>query len=221
MFRIGALHATTHILARDYARHTIEICSLHHPTLLTTDEVTRIRPPFQEGGLREWREEQDRNPKQYRGNHPIDVIDHNPIEELGVASKYKTGDSEYQRAEGNLWWRAYGFGYSLERFGGADRILGSLDGDLGGGRFERRVDGYGQKYVRIAMMELAGCREDDLEMEDRRYFPGDRLSFTDIDPSFPEPEPDRTVIRTDFLGDRSVSLQTWILSGSILTSVPT
>ncbi|MCO5223352.1 MAG: hypothetical protein M9947_17515 [Thermomicrobiales bacterium] len=215
MFRREAPHATTHILARDYARHTIEICLLHHPTLLSTDEIARIKPPFQDGGIRAWGEEQDRNPNEYRyGNRPIDLYDHNPMEELGIASKYDTGSSGYQRAEANLWWRAYSLGYSLDRFGMTDQSLARLDGEIGGDRFEKRVYGYGEKYVRIAAMELAGCREDALELEERRNFPGDRLSLTDIDPSFPESEPDRPVISSDFLGDRSASLQEWILTGS-------
>lgn len=104
--------------------------------------------------------------------------------------------------------------YTLERFGAVDQALAWLDRELGGDRVASRVDGYGAKYVRIAAMELAGLREDEGLLEKYRHFPGDRLSFVDIDPSFPDPAPNRVVVMEDFLGDRTTDLRDWILNGT-------
>ena len=54
MFKPNAPHSTTHILARDYARRTIDIALIHHPDLLTDDERKYITPPFTQGGIRKW-----------------------------------------------------------------------------------------------------------------------------------------------------------------------
>lgn len=214
MFAAGAPHATTHLLARDYARLTIEVALLHRPDLLGAEERARIRPPFRDGGNRAWGREPDRNRGAYRGgNHPIDFLDDNPLEALHIASKHHAGSPEYREGEENLWWRIYGLGYSLDRFGHLDIEIGYLDRGLGGGRYVRRADGYGRKYSRIATLELAGLRDDRGLMERAWRGPGERLSLVDIDPSFPEPPPDRAVVRDDFLGDRAVPLRDWILGG--------
>ncbi len=214
MFRPGAQHATTHTLARDYARLTIEIALLHHPDLLTAEERKRISPPFADGGVREWGRDRDRNRGQYRGgNRPIGVVDHNPLNDLGVYGGEGDWADAAREAEEQLWWRIYGLGYSLDLFGEIDQELSSLDGRMGGHRFVKRVDGYGAKYCRIATLELAGLRDDLGLIERWSDRAGERLSLVDIDPSFPEPEPDRPVISADFLGDRSLSLQDWILNG--------
>lgn len=217
MFRPGAQHATTHILARDYSRHTIDVVLLHHPSLLTDEEQARTKPPFHDGGFREWGEEADRNPGQYRyGNRPIDEQDHNPLDSLQIygSSQDEHAWRENSRiAEANLWWRIYDLGYTFERFSEIDQDLSRLDTEYGGDRFERRVDGYGGKYCRVATLELAGLRGDRGLMERNRDDPEERLSFVDIDPSFPVPEPDRPMVSADFLGDRATPLQDWILAG--------
>ena len=56
MFKPNAPHSTTHILAHDYARRTIDIALIHHPNLLTDDERECTTPPFIDGGIREWGE---------------------------------------------------------------------------------------------------------------------------------------------------------------------
>ena len=70
MFKPNAPHSTTHILARDYARRTINIALIHHPDLLTDDEQRYITPPFTQGGIREWGESKDRNEGEYRDGMP-------------------------------------------------------------------------------------------------------------------------------------------------------
>ena len=46
MFKPDAPHSTTHILARDYARRTIDIALIHHPDLLTDDEPAPLQMDF-------------------------------------------------------------------------------------------------------------------------------------------------------------------------------
>ena len=53
VFKENAPNSTTHILARDYARRTIEICLLHHPKLLSESEIQNVRPPYTFGGIRD------------------------------------------------------------------------------------------------------------------------------------------------------------------------
>ena len=69
MFKSKAPHATTHILARDYAKRTIDIALIHHPDLLTEDERERMTPPFTDGGIREWGESK----KKGEGSSPIQM----------------------------------------------------------------------------------------------------------------------------------------------------
>ena len=69
LFKHKAPHATTHILARDYAKRTIDIALIHHRTLLSDDERERINPPFTDGGIREWGESE----KKEEGPPPIQM----------------------------------------------------------------------------------------------------------------------------------------------------
>ena len=59
MFKPNAPHATTHILARDYAKRTIDIALIHEPKLLSDDQRERINPPYTDGGIREWGESEN------------------------------------------------------------------------------------------------------------------------------------------------------------------
>ena len=71
MFKPSAPYSTTHILARNYARRTIEIALLHSPDLLTDDEQRHITPPFTHGGIREWGESEDRNAEDYQDGNAL------------------------------------------------------------------------------------------------------------------------------------------------------
>jgi len=74
IFKPNAPFGTTHILARDYARRTIDITLIHHRDLLTAEERERITPPFTDGGIKKWGQSEDRNKDEYRnGNAPIQM----------------------------------------------------------------------------------------------------------------------------------------------------
>ena len=126
MFKPNARHSTTHILARDYARRTIDIALIHHPDLLTADEKRYITPPFTEGGIREWGESEDRDAGGYRdGNLPLHMDFENYT--LGRLVKdrrnYDSEHDEYKRVRANIFWRIYDLGYSLDSFGEIDKWL--------------------------------------------------------------------------------------------------
>lgn len=127
VFAPQAPHATTHLLARNYARRTIEIAAHHRPDVLAGEQLERTRPPYEEGGIRDWGESVDRNHGEYReGNSPIGLLDADPMDRLGPdISKYQSNTPQYKQAKANLWWRIYDLGYSLESFGSVDRQLAS------------------------------------------------------------------------------------------------
>lgn len=215
MFAPGAPHATTHLLARNYARRIIEIAVRHQPGILTEEQLERTRPPYEEGGIREWGESEDRNEGEYReGNHPFGFLDEDPMNRLGPdISKYHPDTPQYEKAKANLWWRIYDLGYSLEKFG-------SVDGQLASSSYRRSshedggwVDGYGRKYSWIATCEFAGFRDDlgllKSEWEDEQ----ENWTHVDLDPSFPEQLPSYELVPGDLLGDREQDLRDWVSSG--------
>ncbi len=203
MFKPNAPHATTHILARDYAKRTIDIALIHHPTLLS-DERERITPPFTDGGIREWGESENRE----EGPPPVQM----DFKDYTLKSLTKVDDSapaEYKRVKANVYWRIYDLGFSLESFGEIDRWLAEDNsrkfGRSGDGR---KIDRYGKKYSWIAYYELAGFRKDDNLLSD--YYDRTRSLYIDIDPSFPDEHREYNLAREDFLGDRETSTEQWV-----------
>jgi len=215
MFKPNAPYATTHILARDYARRTIGIALIHHPDLLTEEERKRIMPPFTDGGIREWGESEDRNESEYQeGNAPIQMDFGNYT--LGRLVKdranYDFEHKEYRRARANIFWRIYDLGYSLNTFGEIDKWI--VRGNWQYGRAARgKTDRYGKKYSWIAFYELAGFRQD-LGLLDEWYDDA-RISDADIDPSFPVEVQEYNLIQADFLRDRDLPVEEWILHGGL------
>ena len=212
MFKPKAQHSTTHILARDYARRTIDIALIHHPDLLTDDERKHITPPFIQGGIRKWGEGKDRNEGEYRdGNAPLGMDFENYT--LGGLVKdrgpYDFEHDEYKHVRANIFWRIYDLGYSLERFGEIDKRLARDNLRYGRSADGRKTDRYGKKYSWIAYYELAGLRQDKNLLPD--YYDDPRIPDIDIDPSFPIGQREYNLVKEDFLGDRKISVEEWIL----------
>ena len=204
MFKPNAPYSTTHILARDYARRTIDIALIHHPDLLTKDEGERITPPFTDGGIREWGESENME----EGPPPVQM----DFDVYTLKSLIKVDDSapdEYKRVKANVYWRIYDLGFSLESFGEIDRWLAEDNyrkyGRSGDGR---KTDRYGKKYSWIAFYELAGFRQDNNLLSD--YYDNSRTLYTDIDPSFPDEHREYNLVTEDFLGNREVTTQQWV-----------
>ena len=212
IFKPDAPHATIHILARDYAKRTIDIALIHHSDLLTDDERGRITPPFTDGGIRVWGESEDRNKGEYeKGPAPLQMDFENYT--LGTLVKgrapYNHEHPEYKRVVANIRWRIYDLGFSLESFRGIDGLLLTENyrkyGRSGDGR---KTDRYGKKYSWIAFYELAGFRQDNNLLSD--YYDNSRTLYTDIDPSFPDEHREYNLVTKDFLGNREVTTQQWV-----------
>ncbi len=212
MFKSNAPHATTHILARDYARRTIDVALIHHPDLLTANERARITPPFTDGGIREWDESEDRNKGEHeKGPAPLQMDFKNYT--LGSLVKGRAPYNEppeYKRVVANIRWRIYALGYTLESFGEIDgRLLNENYRKYSRAGDGRKTDRYGKKYSWIAYFELAGFRQDQGNLRD--FYDNGRCIEADIDPSFPEKHREYNLVREDFLGDHKSSTEQWVL----------
>ena len=211
MFKPNAPHSTTHILARDYARRTIDIALIHHPDLLTDDERKYITPRCTDGGIQEWGESEDRNAGEYiDGNAPLwpDFENYTLGQLVKDRSNYDFKHDEYKRVRANIFWRIYELGYSLDNFGEIDKWLARGNMEYYRSADGNQTDRYGQKYSWIAFYELAGFRQDKNLLSE--YYDDLRISDADIDPSFPA-EPEKcNLVEEDFLGDREISVEEWI-----------
>ncbi len=210
MFRRGAQHATTHILMRDYARHTIEAALLHMPDILPRRQIAYIRPQFKFGGIRRWGRSQDRDKDRASPGSPMHMDFHNYT--LGALvrnrNNYDFKHSGHKQVVENIFWRIYSLGYSLDKFEKIDKDIGSWNWRSEGGN---KVDRYGKKYCWIAFFELAGYRAD--TGKSGRDQVDQRIPEVDIDPSFPIEPPALRVIRGDFVGKDNASVAGWIKSG--------
>ena len=203
MFKPNAPHATTHILARDYAKRTIDIALIHYPDLLTEDQREHITPPFTDGGIREWGESENRE----EGSSPVQMDFKNYT--LGRLIKYNSVPGEHKRIIANVYWRIYDLGFSLKNFREIDKRISGENWSLGRyNEHPRKIDRYGKKYSWIAFFELAGFRQDNSLLPER-YEDG-RISDADIDPSFPAEERKHNLVTKDFLGNREMSAEDWI-----------
>lgn len=213
MFKPDAPHATTHILARDYAKRTIDIALIHHPDLLTDDERERITPPFTDGGIREWDESKDLNKGEYRdGNAPLhmDFMNYTLGRLVKDRGNYDSQHPGYKRVLANIFWRIYDLGYSLENFGEIDKWLARDNFHYGRSAHGGKTDRYGKKYSWIAFYELSGFRQDNDLLRD--YDTSLRILDTDIDPSFPDEHLEYNLVTEDFLGDPEISAKDWIFN---------
>ena len=209
VFKPNAPHSTTHILARDYARRTIDIALIHHPDLLADDEQRYITPPFTEGGIRKWGKSKDKNAGEYRdGNAPLQMDFANYT--LGGLVKdrgnYDFEHNEYKRVRANIFWRIYDLGYSLDSFGEVDKEIARGNWHHGQSANGGKTDRYGKKYSWIAFYELAGLRQDKALLSD--YYDDLRIADADIDPSFAVEPQEYHLVKKDFLGDREISAST-------------
>ena len=215
MFKSDAPHSTTHILARDYARRTIDIALIHHPDLLTADERERITPPFTDGGIREWDEREKHGAGEYqKGPAPLQMDFENYT--LGSLVKdrgnYNYDHPEYKRVRANILWRIYDLGYSSDDFGEIDALLNRQNQVYARSADGRKTDRYGKKYSWIAFYELAGFRQDNDLLPD--YHENVRILDTDIDPSFPDEQYRYDLVKKDFLGDRNTSHKEWVFKSN-------
>ena len=216
LFAKNAKFSTTHILMRDYAKHTIDIALLHNSDLLTLRERKRITPPFKDRGIESWGKAEDRNKDEYRdGNYPFgfDFNNYTIGHLIPKRRNYDFDDPEYLELKSRIWWRIYNLGYSLERFGEIDKDIARDRYSFGRAADGGKIDRYGKKYCWIAYYEIAGYRQDKGLLKSE-WDSGDYKRFImDIDPSFPAEIQNVEIIKTDFLKSQSKSLSKWITEG--------
>ncbi|MCW3096200.1 MAG: hypothetical protein JWL77_1818 [Chthonomonadaceae bacterium] len=202
MFAPTAPHSTTHILAREYAKRTIDSALRHHPTLLTEAERLHIVPPYTFGGIRKWRSCKNC----YEGPLGFDFRNYTLGRLVQGRSPYDDKHRGYQTVKANILWRIYELGYTREAFESIDQQIAGSD------RSGRMADGskterYGKKYAWIAYFELAGFRKDRGLLKEHYT---DRLPDVDIDPSFPDRAEEGDIYEPDLLGNRNLSIEEWL-----------
>lgn len=207
MFIPNAPHATTHILARDYAKRTIDITLIHHPNLLTKLQRKYITPPFSDGGIRKW-EELEVDDNMHRGPLRMDFRNYTIGSLVKGRTNYNFEHTEYKRVLRNISWRIHELGYSQESFGNFDGRIGSRNQHFGRSANGGKTDRYGKKYSWIAYFEYAGYLQDqDLLPE---YYDHHRIGETDIDPSFPSEVNRYELVTQDYLGSDIEDPEEWI-----------
>lgn len=216
IFSKNAKYNTTHILARDYAKRTIDIALLHYPSLLNSFEKESIQYPLHNYPHLHWEEITDNNKGEYRdGNAPIhmDFKNYTIGRLIEGRRNYDNKHNEYKQVLSQIYWRIYDLGYSLEKFGEIDKNISSDNWHYSNHENTGHIDRYGKKYSWIAFYEMAGYRSD-LGLlkgwEDEDEF---RISDVDLDPSFPIELKEYNLFEelksNNFLGNEELPPESW------------
>lgn len=213
LFAEDAKYTTTHILARDYAKRTIDLALLHYPDLLEASEKELIKYPLQSYPHMEWGESKDRNDSRYSSPMHMDFKNYTIGRLINDRSNYDSEHNEYQLVLSQIYWRIYDLGYSLEIFGEIDNRIASDNWNSSRHENASKTDRYGKKYSWIAFYEMAGYRSD-LGLlkgwDDENEF---RISDVDIDPSFPTELKQYNLFEgmtiNNFLGQEESSPEDW------------
>lgn len=214
MYAPDAPHATTHMLARDYAYRTIELARRHVPDLLSDRELPHIKPPYTHGGIRAWGTSEDRDKERYRGGDAplqMDFANYTLGSLVDDRRNYDFDHPEYTKIRANVMWRIYDLGYSLNDFSRIDQSIANANMSHTDRAQPAKTERYGKKYARIAYFELAGYLQDQglpvVRAEDIRFHDAD------IDPSFPTIPACFPVVDKSFLGGDHATIAEWIRDG--------
>jgi len=216
LFADSATYSTTHALMRDFARHTIDLAVMHNPTMLDSSQRKRTTPPFAAGGIRRWgRGEAFESGAVIGYGEPfhMDFANYTLGRLVPDRGNYDFKNREYRGVVANIYWRLRQLGYSPADFHDVDKEIASSHWTGRSSANAGRIDRYGKKYLWISFYELYGYRHDRGLLKGRFSERDERPSDVDVDPSFPREPRDVQIVRADWLGDRSLSLQTWIDRG--------
>ncbi len=213
IFADDAPYSTTHIFARDYARRIIEIGLIHHPNLISEQEIMRIRTPNKIGAIRDLGEF-DYGEKEWGYGGPIRMDFSNYTIGRLVKNGHGYADPpEKQKVRRQIYCRIYELGWNEEKFKDAETALGR-ENYRGTGRTNRAdIERYGKKYSWIAYYEIAGFRDDQglLDNEYNEF----RVITPDIDPSFPIKPQNQKFFSTNLLGDMTKAVVDWYKNGGM------
>lgn len=214
MFAENAPYGTTHMLLREFATRTIELAVFHNPDLFLYEEIERSKPPFSDGGLRDWGQSEIAKEGRLGHDSPFRMDFENYTIGTVVPSRgnYNYSHEEYQKVRAQILWRVEQLGWSSELF---SEIESSIErGQHHWARTasdKKKTDRYGKKYSWVAYFEMSGLLHDQGVLEDWR----ERTSSVDIDPSFPERVRKGRVVKSDFLGDPEMEMKEWIKNGPL------
>lgn len=217
-FKKKAPCSTTNVLTRDYARGIIEVALLHKKDLLLPTQIRRVRPPYKDGGIRQWGRSEDKDKGKYRdGNAPLgmDFENYTLGHLVPNRNNYDYKNKGFIRIKENALWRIYQLGYSLEKFGDIDKSIVSNTRMDRNPDYAGKVDRYGKKYSWIAYHEILGLKMDKKEL-DRWWISEDgRSSEFDIDPSFPQtPRPERKPLISTILTKGPRKIKKWLVQSN-------
>jgi hypothetical protein len=211
-FDNGAQFGTTHLLTREYATRIVELAVLHGPDLFTPEELERTKPPFRDGGIREWGERHVEKNRYFGRDSPFRMdFENYALDRLVPDRKtYDFEHEEYRKVRSQILWRIEQLGWSEEMFREIDNSIEDRQRFYRVGSDARKVDRYGKKYSWIAFFEMSGFLHDHGVLEHWR----ERSSSVDIDPSFPEPVPEYFLIDYNFLGNPDIDTREWVANAS-------
>ncbi|QKF65968.1 hypothetical protein AVENP_0394 [Arcobacter venerupis] len=215
MFSSEAKYPTTHILARDYAKRTIDIALIHHSSLFTNSEKKLIKYPLKDYFHKEWGTIPNYKELKYRFGTPI----HMDFENYTIGrlveerSNYDSEHKEYKLILSQIYWRMYNLGYLFTKFEKIDKQIGNDSWRNSNNESASKIDRYGKKYSWIAFYEMAGHRSDLGLLKKWGNEDELRISDTDIDPSFPielrKYNLFEEINKNNFLGDLGKEAVTW------------
>ena len=213
MFAEGAPSGTTHSLMRDYATRIIEIALLHNPELFSFEEIQRSKPPFIDGGNREWGKCENSKEEHHSLDSPfrMDFENYTLGDLVPDRGNYDYKHEEYRKVRAQILWRVEQLGWSAELFKNVDSSIENEHFHPRIGGDTKKIERYGKKYSWIAFFEMAGLLHDQGKLEDWI----ERTSYVDIDPSFPERVTRSHLITADFLGDPEMDMKEWIANGPL------
>lgn len=214
----GAPFGTTHLLLREYATRTIGLAGFHDPSLFTPDEIKRSRPPFVDGGLRDWGESETKKKEIHGLNSPfrMDFENYTIGGLVPGRSNYDYKNEGYLKIRSQILWRISQLGWSNDVFNTVDSLIEKQRYWPRTGSDAYKTDRYGKKYSWIAYFEMSGLLHDQGVLESWRGRP----SSVDIDPSFPERVAKGHLIEADFLGDPEIEMKEWIVNGAVPDMTP-
>jgi len=213
MFAEGAPASTTHSLMREYATRIIEIMLLHNHELFSFEDILRSKPPFVDGGCREWGKSETSKEECYGLDSPfrMDFENYTLGDLVPDRGNYDYKHDGYREIREQILWRIEQLGWSVELFKNVDHSIENEHYNPRIGGDAKKIERYGKKYSWIAFFEMAGLLHDQGKMENWI----ERTSSVDIDPSFPKRATRGHLITVDFLGDPEMDMKEWIANGPL------
>ena len=218
LFAKQAPFSTTHALVREYTMRTIELAASCSPSVFSPEELERSRPPFSDGGLRQWGESETGNSREeLRG---ADSPFHMDFENYTLGTlvpgrgNYDYRHEGYRKIRSQVLWRVEQLGWTGALFKATDSEIAGEQYRPRGRRKATKTERYGKKYSWIAYYEMAGLQSD-LGLIGQGSQRDDGIWVADIDPSFPNPPVNSRVIEANLIGNSSLRTEQWIMSGPL------